>query len=225
MREELEREIYKHPDNLENYAIYSDWLEEHGDPRGEFIKLQLQLESDGLDPFERLELQARERQLLDQNVYDWLGSLASLLLVQAADGTASARPDYAFSFARGWLATLGLQRVLSSDIARIKTAPEAVFLRRVTVDTDGDRACETLRYNHSDFVARLDELDLSYCGLTNEGARHLLAIKELKDLKLLDLTGNRIMPNMCMSLEEARLPVVLEDQQVSDDDFYDPIQE
>jgi uncharacterized protein (TIGR02996 family) len=50
--------------------VYADWLEERGDPRGEYITLQFQRRRDGgLSPKE----QAREAALLTKHKRDWLG--------------------------------------------------------------------------------------------------------------------------------------------------------
>jgi uncharacterized protein (TIGR02996 family) len=98
--------------------IYADWLEEHGDPRGEFIRIQcwLAAKAEG-DPY-RDELETRERRLLVEHEADWLGSLHSLLK--------------RWTFRRGFLEELTLPAGLYLDHAdallRIRT------LRRIEVD-------------------------------------------------------------------------------------------
>jgi uncharacterized protein (TIGR02996 family) len=71
---ELEARILTNPDDQEVYLVYSDWLSERGDPRGELIAVQRQLAQRPDDA----ELEARERALLDANGATWLGELAKL---------------------------------------------------------------------------------------------------------------------------------------------------
>ena len=67
-------------DDLPRLA-YADWLEERGDPRGEFIHLQCALARvDDADPRSR-ELSAREQELLTQHAKEWLGPLRGMVLV------------------------------------------------------------------------------------------------------------------------------------------------
>jgi|GEM_PF-2621659 len=51
--------------------VYADWLEEQGDPRGEFIRLQVQHAAlPEYDPA-RVRLEGRARQLLDAHIHTW----------------------------------------------------------------------------------------------------------------------------------------------------------
>ncbi|HEU0037555.1 MAG TPA: TIGR02996 domain-containing protein [Kofleriaceae bacterium] len=61
--------IHEHPDDLEARAVYADWLQEHGDPRGEFITLQLAR----LHGEPSAAAIARERKLLDEHGRAWAG--------------------------------------------------------------------------------------------------------------------------------------------------------
>lgn len=58
---ELERPLATWPDDPTPYLVYADWLSEHGDPRGELIRLQLALEATPDDPA----LLQRQAALLD----------------------------------------------------------------------------------------------------------------------------------------------------------------
>jgi uncharacterized protein (TIGR02996 family) len=65
--------IREEPDADRPRLVFADWLTEHGDPRGEFIRFQCALARiDGNDPG-RKELRRRERELLDQHADSWLG--------------------------------------------------------------------------------------------------------------------------------------------------------
>ncbi len=71
---ELEARILERPDDRELYAVYGDWLAERGDPRGELVAVQLAREVRPDD--ERL--RERERELLHEYAFEWLGGYAWL---------------------------------------------------------------------------------------------------------------------------------------------------
>src|SRR5262245_45314630 len=51
--------------------VYADWLEEHDDPRGEFIRVQSELARLPEHEERRAELAAREQSLLQQYAAEW----------------------------------------------------------------------------------------------------------------------------------------------------------
>jgi uncharacterized protein (TIGR02996 family) len=53
--------------------IYADWLEEHGDPHGEFIRVQCELARIGRDDPRRTALAAREQELWVRHKAVWAG--------------------------------------------------------------------------------------------------------------------------------------------------------
>src|SRR5262245_7054655 len=53
MRAALESALIENPDDLASDRAYADYLSEQGDPRGEFIQVQLALEEEGLSPAKR----------------------------------------------------------------------------------------------------------------------------------------------------------------------------
>jgi uncharacterized protein (TIGR02996 family) len=67
--------IWDDPDDDGVRLIYADWLEEQGDPRGEFIRLQVELARAPVDDPRRSEWECRAHQLLEDNEAEWLGSL------------------------------------------------------------------------------------------------------------------------------------------------------
>src|SRR5262249_12254853 len=69
------RAIIEEPDDIGLRLIYADWLEERGDPRGEFIRVQCQLYEMTHDDPHHPELKAREEELLDVHEREWLGEL------------------------------------------------------------------------------------------------------------------------------------------------------
>src|SRR5690242_10987573 len=65
--------IQQDPDDDGPRLIYADWLEERGDPKGEFIRVQCALSRHDLDPKVREEFLAREQELLRQHANEWTG--------------------------------------------------------------------------------------------------------------------------------------------------------
>src|SRR5262245_27701685 len=126
--DELEKAIADNPTDVAAHAAYADYLTQQGDPRGEFIRVQLALEDLKRPVHEREELARREQELLEQHSRSWLGSLAPYLLDQ--QGMADLRPwaelgsdpptrerKYAFAFRRGSLAELYVP-VLTVEFSR-----------------------------------------------------------------------------------------------------------
>jgi len=55
--------------------VYADWLEERGDPRGQFIRLQIAADRCARQSHERHELEAQARALLDEYEEEWIGDI------------------------------------------------------------------------------------------------------------------------------------------------------
>jgi uncharacterized protein (TIGR02996 family) len=108
LRDALESALVENPDDLATHYAYADFLQEQGDPRGEFIQVQLALEDPDRTTTERQKLQQRERELLAEHGRKWLGVLADELLGPAEEpwellDEHDIRRPYEFRFARGWL--------------------------------------------------------------------------------------------------------------------------
>lgn len=151
----LETALVANPDDLAAHAAYADWLSEQGDPRGEFIQVQLALEDPNRPPAERKELTERESALLQAHGRQWLGQLAPFLLgppappPQPAGGLLSTitgffrsvarqvAPEHlrpTFTFARGWLHSLEIVD-LSQDLAQAMAgAPQLRLLQHLLID-------------------------------------------------------------------------------------------
>jgi uncharacterized protein (TIGR02996 family) len=119
----LEAALAADPDDGAAHAAYADLLIEEGDPRGEFIRVQLALET-APDGSERDVLRAREHALLSDHIDTWLGSLAGPLF-----DTGGTR----FGFRRGWLDEIEVPSVRADLAEQIASAPEIRLLRRLAV--------------------------------------------------------------------------------------------
>ncbi len=106
------KSIQEDPDNVAHYEVFSDWLQENGDPRGEMIRVQLQLEDDKVSAGDRKKLKAKEKSLLKSNATQWLGGLAPELVANKwpeALGYRSNSKPYQWEFVRGFLGNLNVE--------------------------------------------------------------------------------------------------------------------
>jgi uncharacterized protein (TIGR02996 family) len=132
----LERAVMDDPDDLAAHSAYADWLDQEGDPRGEFIQVQLALEDAAHPADARKELKKRERALLKTHAGDWLGGLANFLVPwKDADEDSSGVPGgYEFQFARGWLDSIRVPEISVAFARALARAPQARLLRRLTIE-------------------------------------------------------------------------------------------
>jgi uncharacterized protein (TIGR02996 family) len=126
--EAFERAIIENPDDVSSYSAYADWLQEHDDPRGEFIAVQLALEDESRPKEAREALKKREVELLKAHEREWLGELSPHL----QDNDASRQKD-SYAWRRGFLAELKvpvLTLALAQSLAR---SPAARFVRELRI--------------------------------------------------------------------------------------------
>jgi uncharacterized protein (TIGR02996 family) len=147
LREALESALVENPDDLATHHAYADYLQEQGDPRGEFIQLQLALEDPRRPARERKALEARARELLAEHEREWLGILANALLGPEFESPDN-RVPLEHDFDRGWL-----DRLVVPDTphfprhtnigALLCLAPESRLLRELVLEYD-DLLVDTL---------------------------------------------------------------------------------
>jgi len=175
LRQSLEDTLAANPDDVAAHNAYADHLTEQGDPRGEFIQVQLALEDFGRGTDERQKLMQREEELFQQHGRKWLGDLAPYLLDQkgVSDYDIKNRHHHKFRFARGWLDTLQI-RDLNVEFGRaFLKAPLLRLLRVLAVDE--------VAYEEGAYKA---DADLP-AGLTNPADRLLLRSPHLGNVRVL----------------------------------------
>jgi uncharacterized protein (TIGR02996 family) len=163
--------ILDDPDDEGLRLIFADWLEEQGQPRGEFIRTQCTLARlPAADPRRPL-LEAREQFLLATYREEWLGSLRSLA--------------YLWGFRRGF--------------AEEVTLPASVFLghadtifRSTPVRLARLLNCASCLPDlaHSPFLTRLTALHLTDNQIGNAGLMRLVDAADLDRLATLRLGNN-----------------------------------
>lgn len=102
-------------DDLDSYAIYSDWLSENGNPLGDFIRMQIALEEPNLSFAQEADLERRTQQLFLKHREEWLGDLTPYLLRR---NSSSLENNFSFYFRRGLLSKLSVFS-LNSEFAKV----------------------------------------------------------------------------------------------------------
>jgi uncharacterized protein (TIGR02996 family) len=103
LREALEAAIRADPEDLVAHSALADYLQEQGDPRGEFIAVQLALEDPRTPAAQRSKLEQREKQLLAAHQRAWTATALP------AGVTANEDVDVTVTFRRGQLWGLALE--------------------------------------------------------------------------------------------------------------------
>ena len=205
------------PDDDGPRLIYADLLDERGDPRGEFIRVQLALAK--LPPADprRPELIAREKELLDDHRDEWLAPFRRL--VSAAEFRRGFVEDVKVSvwhfvaFADALFATGPVRRAHLLDIHPaeglrvlqvVLESPHVARLTGLTITNTrlGEPLARTLATAPG--LAGLKSLDMTRNELGDGGAAELASGSCLGSLEELDLTGNEIGGQGAEALANAR---------------------
>jgi uncharacterized protein (TIGR02996 family) len=138
--EAFEAGLLDHPDDIARWSAYSDYLTEQGDPRGEFMRVQLALEDETLSAADRKKLKKAEADLLKAHERDWLGPLAEFTVdVEPEDmwvGRERGRENrrsLEYRFEKGWLASLDFVRLTVNQARAYAACKEARLVREVVV--------------------------------------------------------------------------------------------
>jgi uncharacterized protein (TIGR02996 family) len=147
----------------------ADWLDEHCDPRGEFIRVQFRLEKPGEDSECLFELERRERELLDEFEPQWTGELAGMVDM--------------WVFRRGFVEEVGTtaERFLAHSRDIFCMAP----VRELHLNELADRLEDVVRSPH---WGRARFLDISGNRIGNAGARLLAESSQLAGIRGLNLS-------------------------------------
>ena len=213
--------ILAEPDDDTPRLIFADWLDEHDDPLGEFIRVQMQLASLPEDDERRPELKQRERRLLGAHGREWARAVRPLVtdyefrrgFVEEVRLDARRFPANAAALFRAApIRQLLLERPRYGappapplDPNRLAACPELARVKSLNVDlTDGDALAALLGSPH---LTNLTSLRLRVGDGGNLPA--LLHATKWTGLTALDLGANRLgLDGLQMLLEWWRFPAV-----------------
>lgn len=192
-------EILEDPSNDEPRLRYAAWLEDEGEPLGEFIQVQCRLAA-APDSEIAWEWERREQELLAEHEDEWTGELRGLI-------------DWG-TFRRGFIEEIavGAGRFIHHAEQLFQHAPiQVVHLSRSREYVESLADCSWLaRLRHLDlsnnfvrdqgvklltqtpFLSDLHSLNLSSAALGDAGVRALTASPYLTHLRELYLSDNRI---------------------------------
>jgi uncharacterized protein (TIGR02996 family) len=134
LRQALEAAVIEDPEDPAALAALADYLQEQGDPQGEFIQVQLSLERPDLTAAQRKKLQQREQELLEAHRQEWVGGWADLAPSQGPEGRGQL--DFRspkFGFERGLLSTVTIDELTVQCARAFVAAPQTRFVRRLFV--------------------------------------------------------------------------------------------
>ena len=190
-------EIVANPDSVAPRLIYADWLSEQGDPRGEFIQVECQLDELDLRDPKRIDLEYRQRALLAQYRLAWSKTLRQ---------ETSAR---SCTYRRGLIEQMGLSAErfirqheeifactplrgvrLYSVRKSVEELADCPGLARLTgLDLrDGQIGIGRLRtLLQSPYLSNLTRLGLGYNGLSDAAMPLIAKCRSLSNVRALDL--------------------------------------
>ena len=93
---ELEEAIFADPDDLDAWAVYGDWLQEQGDPRGEVVSLEIRAARGKISSAEQQRCDA----LYKEHETGWLGELLLEAVEMQIDGDEVLDLEMQFGFIR-----------------------------------------------------------------------------------------------------------------------------
>lgn len=210
-------EIIANPHDDVPRLVYADWLEERGDPRGEFIRLQFELTDETLDPEHRRDLQIREADLLDEHQTEWTGPVADLVtrsafargfiefvVMPVKDFVERAEELYRLAPIRSVMLNCHMiSYARGSDPEVLVNCPHLKRLAGLAL-TGMMRDDDIVRqlFRRCDFP-HLERLILAQSGLSDDTVRIIAEAPSLTNLKVLDLSSNQLRNAAVMALAES----------------------
>ncbi|MCS6865542.1 MAG: WGR domain-containing protein [Gemmataceae bacterium] len=136
------RALQSNPHDLAGWCAYADWLVEQGDPRGEFMRVQIALEDENLPKAQRDKLQRKEAALLKKYEKEWVGAWADFVAAPTdteGGGQINHTGGRKYEFKRGVLTTVNFGQLTLPAAQAFVQAPETRFVRELFIgDTWAD---------------------------------------------------------------------------------------
>jgi uncharacterized protein (TIGR02996 family) len=200
------RRIQANPDEDGPRLIFADWLDEQGDSRGEFIRLQCALASLSFDDPLYSELKAREQHLRDQHEPEWKAPIRRLVTdCQFHRGLIEAISIEARSFIElgdelFQLAPIRRVRFLEigKDFAELVQSPLLSKIRELDLCGSylGNGVPNML--SRSPYLSQIEMLDLAFNDLTDRGIQTLAEMPSLGRVRRLHLNDNNSLGELGM---------------------------
>jgi uncharacterized protein (TIGR02996 family) len=198
-REAFVQEIVAYPDDDAPRLVYADWLEEHDDPQGEFIRAECELAQSATNSGRKRELRQIQRRLLVMYGEAWIRAVSPAirwstfrrgLLEQAIiDGKAFVH-EGGQALRLAPVFELGTCLETEEEVAALAAIPELGQLRKLRLGDSalGDNGMRRLVQSGNFPAAKA--LWLTRCRLGPAGIRALADCAALAGLERLVLSGN-----------------------------------
>jgi uncharacterized protein (TIGR02996 family) len=143
-REALEAALVADPDDVVRHAAYADYLIEQGDPRGEYIRLQLAAEDRTQSVANLRELEDAAHKLLLVHEREWLGGLwPSVARRPSARLVAGPiQPSLTMTWRRGWIDGIRVHPLSDELVNAIASAPITRLLGTFAVTQQCDPSAD-----------------------------------------------------------------------------------
>jgi uncharacterized protein (TIGR02996 family) len=195
------RQIVQRPDEELPRLIYADWLEEHGDPQGEFIRVQCALARGSDDPAWTAALRHRERELLSEHRARWTqeigpgiqwyeprgGFIESFIVAAPALAAGGAE-----MLARAPIIGLGVKLATLDQARQLASQPAFRYLHTLRLGSSVLTYESLAILLDSPHFPGLRSLWLTQCGLSSQAIRLLASSARLGSLQTLALSGNSV---------------------------------
>jgi len=205
------------PDDDAPRLVYADWLEERGDPRGTFVRVQCALARLPADHPRRRELEQVEDSLFQSHGAAWAhgvaGRVSGFKFHRGFVDEITLRAD-AFLEHAPLLLRLGTIRTvhLLNAAGHVGGLARSPYLARIrALDLCANHLCDDAArlLARSPAIRGLASLDLSFNSLSSVGVQALAAAKSWPRLETLDLRGNdRIDDRAAGPLARAVMPAL-----------------
>jgi uncharacterized protein (TIGR02996 family) len=220
------KDIKETPQDDTPRLVLADWLEEHGDPRGSFVRLQClrARRGDGA-----AEPEGREAELLQEHRAAWLGVLGERgIQTEFRRGLVSVRGSVRKLLSKrlaglpplealAWADSLCLYDVKTADVAKLKASPHWGCLTCLDIGgfvyygdnlagqfTAGFGVAGGVVLASLPVLASLSELHLARNDIGAEGMAALAARTDLGRLRTLDLSSNNLRDEGAAALASCR---------------------
>jgi uncharacterized protein (TIGR02996 family) len=195
------RQIVERPSEELPRLIYADWLEEQGDPKGEFIRVQCALSRGSDDASWTAALRHRERDLLREHCDQWIAEIGPGIqwyeprngliesLIVSAESLLTTKGEI---LARAPIIGLGVALTSLEHVRTLARQPALAYLQSLRLGGSALREEGLAILLDSPHFPAPRSLWLTRCQL---GPRAIVALSNsprLKDVRTLALSGNPI---------------------------------
>jgi uncharacterized protein (TIGR02996 family) len=199
------REIKDRPEDDAPRLLLADWLEEHNDPRGEFVRLQVARSHLPPRDLRRPSLEHREQELLSRYSALWLGPLRTRpvhcrfdrglirLAVHATHLFGGLEPEAAPAESFAWVdGVTSIAALTPSTVEAIASSPLFPNLNDFHLNASRLGPQGAARLAELPCLERLTALYLWWGSIGPEGAAALAFSPHLHNLRTLHLSGHKI---------------------------------